>query len=230
MRLLESERMKAEMLQKTTQLEMEVLRTQMNPHFIFNSLNSINRFVLKNDKAQASEYLTIFSKLVRMILQNSQASLVTLESELESLKLYLELEALRFNYHFDYHISVADELDISALKVPPLCIQPFVENAIWHGLMHKEEKGKLEIEVEQDDDYLMIKVEDNGIGRQKAALFSAKATTRHTSMGLHITAQRINMLKSSKIEGTPVTVNDLVDADGSPAGTEVTIKMPLIYD
>jgi tetratricopeptide (TPR) repeat protein len=230
MRQLESEMMKAELQQKTTQLEMEVLRAQMNPHFIFNSLNSINRFVLKNDKAQASEYLTKFSRLVRMILQNSQAPLVMLESELESLKLYLELEALRFNYHFEYRIRVADGLDISALKVPPLFIQPYVENAIWHGLMHKEEKGELEIELNQEGDYLIIRVEDNGIGRQQAAVFSAKSATRHKSVGLDITAQRINMVQNSHTGPSPVTINDLVNPDGSSAGTEVIIKMPLIYD
>ena len=126
----------------------------MNPHFIFNSLNSINRFILQNNRAQASEYLTKFSKLVRMILQNSQASLITLESELESLDLYLNLEALRFNHHFDYNISYPKDLDIEVLKVPPLIIQPYVENAIWHGLMHKEEKGHLDIDVSEEDDYL----------------------------------------------------------------------------
>ena len=143
----ENEKTKAELEQQTTDLEMKALRAQMNPHFIFNSLNSINRFILQNNKAQASEYLTKFSKLVRMILQNSQASLITLESELESLELYLDLEALRFNYQFAYKISVPKDMDIEVLKVPPLIIQPYAENAIWHGLMHKEEKGLLDIEI-----------------------------------------------------------------------------------
>jgi LytS/YehU family sensor histidine kinase len=104
---------------------MQALRAQMNPHFIFNSLNSINRFILQNDRAQASEYLTKFSKLMRMILQNSQASLISLESELESLNLYLDLEAVRFEHRFDYKISYPKDLDIEVLKVPPLVIQPF---------------------------------------------------------------------------------------------------------
>ncbi|HZZ76852.1 MAG TPA: histidine kinase, partial [Puia sp.] len=150
----------AEIRQKATELEMQALRAQMNPHFIFNSLNSINRFILQNNKAEASEYLIKFSKLVRMILQNSQASLISLESELESLRLYLEMEVLRFNYHFDYRISVPEYLDIEMLKVPPLIIQPFVENAIWHGLMHKEEKGQLDIEVWQEEDWVFLKVTD----------------------------------------------------------------------
>ena len=161
---VESEKTKAELQQQATELEMQALRAQMNPHFIFNSLNSINRFILQNNKAQASEYLTKFSKLVRMILQNSQASLITLESELESLELYLELEALRFDYRFGYKISVPKDMDVDVLKVPPLIIQPYAENAIWHGLMHKEEKGQLDIEVSQENDLLFFRIADNGIG------------------------------------------------------------------
>jgi len=226
----EKERQMAELKQKGTELEMQALRAQMNPHFIFNSLNSINRFILQNNKAQASEYLTKFSKLVRMILQNSQAAIITLESELESLELYLSLEALRFNYHFDYKISVSKNLDISALQVPPLILQPYVENAIWHGLMHKEEKGQLDVEVSEEKDHLYFKITDNGVGREKAAALASKSATKHKSMGLRITAHRIAMLHSSQTLMSPVTINDLVDAEGNGAGTEVTIKTPIIYD
>ena len=226
----EKERQMAELKQKGTELEMQALRAQMNPHFIFNSLNSINRFILQNNRAQASEYLTKFSKLVRMIFQNSQASLITLESELESLELYLNLEALRFNYHFDYKISVPKDLDISALQVPPLILQPYVENAIWHGLMHKEEKGQLDVEVSEEKDHLYFKITDNGIGREKAAAMASKSATKHKSMGLRITAHRIAIVQNSQTLSSPVTINDLVNADGSAAGTEVVIKMPVIYD
>ncbi|HXL58834.1 MAG TPA: histidine kinase, partial [Chitinophagaceae bacterium] len=200
---LETEKTNIELQRQKAELEMQALRAQMNPHFIFNSLNSINRFILQNNRAQASEFLTKFSKLVRMILQNSQASLITLESELESLGLYLEMEALRFNYHFDYKIAVSKDLDIEVLKVPPLIIQPYVENAIWHGLMHKEEKGSLDIKVTQEDDYLFFKVTDDGIGRKQAAALASKTATKHKSMGLRITADRIAMMQSS--HGSPVT-------------------------
>jgi streptogramin lyase len=226
----EKERQMAELKQKATELEMQALRAQMNPHFIFNSLNSINRFILQNERTQASEYLTKFSKLVRMILQNSQASLITLDSELESLGLYLNLEALRFNYHFDYKISVPKELDSSALQVPPLILQPYVENAIWHGLMHKEEKGQLEIKITEEDDHLYFKITDNGIGRKKASELASKSATKHKSMGLRITAHRIAMMQNSNGVESPVTINDLANTDGSAAGTEVVIKMPVIYD
>ena len=226
----EKERQVAELKQKGVELEMQALRAQMNPHFIFNSLNSINRFILQNNRTQASEYLTKFSKLVRLILQNSQASLITLESELESLELYLNLEALRFNYHFDYKISVPKDLDISALQVPPLILQPYVENAIWHGLMHKEEKGQLDVEVSEENDHLYFKITDNGIGREKAAAMASKSATKHKSMGLRITAHRIAILQNSETLTSPVTINDLVNPDGTAAGTEVIIKMPVIYD
>ena len=227
---LESKIIEAKFNAQKTKLEMQALRAQMNPHFIFNSLNSINRFILQNNRAQASEFLTKFSKLVRMILQNSQSSLITLESELESLALYLEMEALRFDHHFVYKISVSPELDISALKVPPLIIQPFAENAIWHGLMHKEDQGHLDIDIWEQNDNLFCKITDDGIGRMKSFALSSKSATKHKSMGLKITSDRIAMLQSENINDLPVTINDLVNADGSPAGTEIIIKIPVIYD
>jgi len=219
----------AELQKQATELEMQALRAQMNPHFIFNSLNSINRFILQNNKTQASEYLTKFSKLVRLILQNSQASLITLESELESLELYLDLEALRFEQHFDYRISVPRDLDIDVLKVPPLIIQPYAENAIWHGLMHKEEKGHLNIDVSQQDDQLSFKITDDGVGRKQAAALKSRSATKHKSVGLKITAERIAMTQNEKGNESPVTINDLVNLDGSAAGTEVIIKIPVLY-
>ena len=224
----EKEKQVAELQQQKTELEMQALRAQMNPHFIFNSLNSINRFILQNNRAQASEYLTKFSKLVRLILQNSQASLISLESELEALELYLDLEALRFEHHFAYKISVSKDIDIEVLKVPPLIIQPYAENAIWHGLMHKEEKGHLEIEISQEEEVLCCKITDDGIGRKKAAELKSKSSTSHKSMGMRITADRIAILQQEKELDTYITINDLVLADGSAGGTEVIIKIPVV--
>lgn len=232
LRLERSEREKeiSEIKRETAELEMKALRAQMNPHFIFNSLNSINRFILQNNRQQASEYLTKFSRLVRLILQNSQASLINLESELESLSLYLELESVRFDNRFVYKITVPQDLDIEILKIPPLIIQPYAENAIWHGLMHKEEKGQLDIEISQEDEHLYFKITDNGIGRKKAAELASKNATKHKSMGLKITSDRIAMLQKSNGAESPVKFIDLENPDGSVAGTEVIIKMPLIYD
>ncbi len=225
---LQSEKTKAELEQQASELEMQALRAQMNPHFIFNSLNSINRFILQNNKAQASEYLTKFSRLVRLILQNSQQALIPLEIELESLKLYLELEAVRFYHHFNFKITVDEELETDIIKVPPLIIQPYTENAVWHGLMHKEEKGKLEIELFQEDDMLCCKITDDGIGRKIAAELKSKSASTHKSMGMQITASRIEMLQQKKHLDEHIRITDLILPDGSAGGTEVLLKIPIM--
>lgn len=215
--------------QKTTELEMQLLRAQINPHFIFNSLNSINRFILQHEQRQASAYLTKFSRLFRMILLHSQSSLISLKSELDALKLYIELEALRFNYHFSYNISVQETIDVSLLKMPPLIIQPYVEHAIWHGLMHKEEPGHLNIEVCQESEQLLLKISDDGVGRKKAQVNGRQSSATHQSMALQITAERIALLQHAHLPGLSVNINDLVQDDGKAAGTEVIIKLPFIY-
>jgi tetratricopeptide (TPR) repeat protein len=226
---LESERTKGDLQQRALELEMQALRAQMNPHFIFNSLNSINRFILQNNKAQASEYLTKFSRLFRLILQNSQVPLIPLESELESFQLYLELEAVRFDHHFEYKIIIEKNWDYAGLKVPPLIIQPYAENAIWHGLMHKEDKGHLQIELFQQENLLCCKITDDGIGRKRAAELKSKSASSHKSMGMRITADRIAKLQKNQLE-TSISIVDLVHADGSSAGTEVLLKIPILYD
>jgi len=242
----EKEKQLAELNQKATELEMQALRSQMNPHFIFNSLNSINMFILENNKLQASEYLSKFSKLIRLILQNSQEASIPLERELEALQLYLELESLRFVDKFEYKIAVEDNIDTTMLKVPPLIIQPYAENAVWHGLMHlperspaarapgdgtragKKEKGHLEIDVYREDEMLLYKIIDDGIGRKKAAELKSKSASTQKSMGMRITAERIAMLQQQN--KTSITITDLVLADGSPGGTEVLIAIPVVYD
>jgi tetratricopeptide (TPR) repeat protein len=227
---LEGEKTITEMEQRAIELEMQALRAQMNPHFIFNSLNSIHRFILENNQAQASQFLTKFSRLIRLILLNSQTSFITLESELESLSLYLELESLRFNYYFSYKISVRPEIDVSELNIPPLIIQPYVENAIWHGLMHKKEKGHLDIDILEENECLLIRISDNGVGRKKAAEKAGKSATLHKSSGIRITSERISRLKNSDVKEPKVTIHDLVYNDGTAAGTEVIIKIPNTYD
>jgi hypothetical protein len=228
--LLENKRKQAELQQQAAELKMQALRTQMNPHFIFNCLNSINRFILENNRPDSSRYLNKFSKLIRMILQNSQSSFIPLKSELESLVLYIDMEMMRFDNHFTYKIIIPPELNMSMLKVPPLILQPYVENAVWHGLMHKEEKGELVIEVLQKEKDLFLKITDNGIGRKQAERIASKSATKHKSMGLLITADRIAMMQSANGNGSAVIINDLVDADGDAAGTEVQIKIPVKYD
>ncbi|MEP6727182.1 MAG: histidine kinase [Bacteroidota bacterium] len=227
---LESGRIKSELQQQASDLEMQALRAQMNPHFIFNSLNSINRFIFQNNREQASEYLTKFARLIRLILQNSQSSLIPLESELEALQVYLELEAVRFDNHFDFTIQTDADLDTAVLKVPPLIIQPYAENAIWHGLMHKEEKGHLQIDLFEEGSMLCCKITDDGVGRKKAVELKSKSASTHKSMGMQITASRIAMLHKEKHTATKIEITDLVLPDGKPAGTEVLINIPLCYD
>jgi chemotaxis protein histidine kinase CheA len=227
MQTFENARTKAEFQQKAAELEMQALRAQMNPHFIFNSLNSINRFILQNNSEQASEYLIKFSKLVRLILQNAQVSMISLESELESLELYLELEALRLENRFDYKITLPADLDVFALKVPPLIIQPYAENAIWHGLTHKEEKGHLEINVCEENGYLCFRITDDGVGRNKSSMISNPYGIRKKSLGSKITADRIAMMHGN---GLGVTINDLVSPEGNALGTEVIVKISVHYD
>jgi ligand-binding sensor domain-containing protein len=224
----QKEKQLAELNQKAAELEMQALRAQMNPHFIFNSLNSINMFILENNNLQASEYLSKFSRLVRLILQNSQEAFIPLEKELEALQLYLELEALRFENKFEYKITVDEDIDTTVLKVPPLIIQPYAENAIWHGLMHKQEKGYLEIEIYQQEEVLFCKITDDGIGRKRAAELKSKSGTIQKSLGMRITADRIAMLHQQN--KTFITITDLVLADGNPGGTEVLIEIPVHYD
>ena len=162
-----------ELEKEKNNLEMQALRAQMNPHFIFNCLSSINRFILINKTEEASDYLTKFSRLIRMALHNSEKPLITLENELEALRLYLDLERLRFKNAFNYSITFINTIDINAVYIPPMLIQPFAENAIWHGLMHKKDIGCLEIQLCAEDKTLTCAIIDNGIGRNMAAALTA---------------------------------------------------------
>jgi len=217
-----------EIKHKTAELEMQALRAQMNPHFIFNSLNSINLFILENNKLQASEYLSKFSRLVRLILNNSQVSLIPLDKELEALNLYLELESLRFDDRFEYKINVEENLNSTLFKVPPLIIQPYAENAIWHGLMNKKGKGHLEISLYERGKILFCKISDDGVGRKKAAEIKSKSASPRKSVAMHITAERIAMLRDQQSDNNYITVTDVVLPDGSPGGTEVLLKIPVL--
>ncbi|MVM34277.1 hypothetical protein GO755_29875 [Spirosoma sp. HMF4905] len=208
-------------------MEMQALRAQMNPHFIFNSLNSINRFIMKNESEKASDYLAKFSKLIRLILHHSSMPVVTLESELESLQLYLTLESLRFDDQFTFSIHVGEEVEPAYTELPPMIIQPYVENAIWHGLMHKEGGGRITIDWQVEKGALICTIEDNGIGRKKSAELKSKSATRTKSLGMQITSNRLKL--SQLLDGRQPTVHiqDLVDPDGEPAGTSVTVRIPI---
>lgn len=216
--------------QQKIELEMQALRAQMNPHFIFNSLNSINRFILKKQSSEATEYLTKFSRLIRMILNSSANTSVSLTEDIEALKLYLELESLRFEEKFNYNIQYEPDLDIDFIQVPPMLLQPYIENAIWHGIMHKAGKGHLDIMISQKNNMLCCKITDDGVGRKEALALKSRSAVNYKSMGMRITADRIAMLHRQYKTENAVVVNDLILPNGNPGGTEVIIKIPLRYD
>ncbi|HOY19705.1 MAG TPA: histidine kinase [Haliscomenobacter sp.] len=225
------ERMKAEFNKRLAEVEMAALRSQMNPHFLFNCLNSINRFIQRNEPDTASAYLTKFSRLIRLVLDNSRSNLVTLRDELEALRLYLELEAMRFVNRFTYHINISPDLDITCLEIPPMIIQPYVENAIWHGLMHKEakpgEECHLEVRVFPEGNTLVVEVEDNGVGRNMARALKSKSATAQKSHGMAVTAERIQMINQIYQTEASIIIEDLYTPEGKAAGTKVRLTLPL---
>ena len=224
---LESEKRQADLRHQAIEMELQALRAQMNPHFIFNCLNAINHFILKNETERASDYLTKFSRLVRLVLQTSSRKTVALAEELDMLQIYIELEQMRFKQHFIYTIDHDPMLDTEAILVPPLLLQPFVENAIWHGLMPSNKTGHLSITIELSDDVLNCTITDNGIGRHKAALLKSKTSTQNKSLGIQITANRLKMLSQQHKEAFFLQVTDLKDVAGQDCGTEVKIKVPV---
>jgi streptogramin lyase/two-component sensor histidine kinase len=212
--------------QKLAESEMKVLRSQMNPHFMFNTLNSINSYIIQNKTTLASAYLTTFSKLMRSILDLSKQETVSLSKEVEALKMYLELESLRLENKFDYSISIDQNIDDDIIKIPSLIIQPFVENAIWHGLHNKKEKGNIFIAIkETDKSNLLITIEDDGIGR-KAASAIKQEQVKHKSYGIDITISRLQLLNNNN----SVTFYDLYDEKNIAAGTKVTIQLNTQYN
>jgi len=230
-RLLEAQhirQLETEFEQKLADTEMTALRAQMNPHFIFNCLNSIKLYTLENDAERASAYLTKFSRLIRLVLENSRSELVTLHNELEALRLYIELESMRFKEKLRYQISVSPGIDTQFVSIPPLLLQPYVENAIWHGLMHKPEGGSITIEVDQPEENLLhIEITDDGVGRQRAAELKSKSAGRHKSFGMQVTADRIRMINQLYNLQTQAQIEDLVDSYGEACGTRVTLTIPV---
>ncbi len=220
------ESMKAEFDRKLANVELNALRAQMNPHFIFNCLNSIDYYILKNDTDTASDYLNRFSRLIRLILQNSRSEYVNLKDELESLKLYIEMESLRFEQQFDYEVKVGRGLRMEEVEIPPMLLQPYVENAIWHGLMQKEGKGRLDLIITQQNGHLNCIIEDNGIGREAAKKLRSKTATRRKSMGMRITQDRISMINRLYKTNASVEVTDLKDEQGNAQGTRVELNIP----
>ncbi len=201
------------------------LRKQMNPHFIFNSLNSIQSFILQNDKLSANIYLSKFAGLMRKVLENSQHRLISVEKEIDVLKLYIELEEQRFDNKFNCIWIIDKNIDLMQEKVPPLILQPYVENAIWHGLLHKEGERTLTISILKNENRLVFSVQDNGIGRTAAAEIG-KNKPKHKSLGTKITQKRIDLINSLDNSGINMQYFDLHDNEGKACGTKAELVIP----
>ena len=221
-----AQRNKVETKKIKAELENQVLRLQMNPHFIFNSLNSIENFMMQNEKRLASDYLTKFSKLIRSILDSSLNEWIPVSKDMEALQWYVDLQQLRLNNKFSYHTDIDGQLLQGDYKVPSMLIQPFVENAIEHGVAHSEKSNlKLTVTVSLENDYIIYTIEDNGIGRQRAAEYNRQNKPYHKSVGVAITTERVNIF--NKEQKSNVQTTDLYDIENKPAGTRVTVKIKL---
>lgn len=221
---------KTEINKMVNEWRMKALRSQMNPHFIFNCMNSIDLYILKNDAENASRYLNKFARLVRLILNHSDEMTIPLSKEIEMLKYYIELEALRFDTPFEHTIIINKNINTEETEIPSMLIQPYVENAIVHGLRHKKGKGYLKIEILRRGTILHCIIEDDGIGRKASAVINAQRSATHTSKGLKLTEERLRIMDTEQSGKAVVTVTDLIADDGTAAGTRTEIEIPCDED
>jgi tetratricopeptide (TPR) repeat protein/anti-sigma regulatory factor (Ser/Thr protein kinase) len=218
----------SEMNHKIAEVTQANLRQQMNPHFIFNTLNSIQYYMYQHDKLATNNYLTKFSSLMRKVLENSQHTSVPLSDELDALKLYLDLEIIRFKDKFTYEINVDEEIDTLLYKVPTMLIQPYVENSICHGLIPADNKGSIKIDLKLKDDYISCTIEDNGIGREAAMVKRNKSENNHNSLGTQIVASRLDLVNALYGTTLKTIYTDLKNETGESEGTRVEIQIPIL--
>jgi hypothetical protein len=204
-------------------LILKSLRNQMNPHFIFNSLNSVNSFIAKKDERSANKYLAEFSKLMREVLECSQENFIALSKEIEILKLYLNLEHYRFNSHFDFTLNIDPKINLDEHQIPPMLLQPFIENSIWHGLRYKKEKGELNVSFKQCKDYVEIVISDNGIGRDKSKNSKTLNQRKMKSTGIKNVENRLEIIKNVFKKDLDITISDFDII--TKEGTVVTLKL-----
>jgi len=209
---------------RNKKIALQSLRREMNPHFIFNSLNSVNQFIAQNKELEANKYLSSYSKLMRNIMENSNKDFISLSTEVEQMKEYLDLEHLRFRDKFTYNINIDDTLDTDAILVPNMIIQPQLENAIWHGLRYKDDNGLLTLSIRLQNGYLHIVIEDNGIGLTKSKELKTEHQKSHQSRGLTNTRERISLLNN--LYNSKIAI-DIKEKIGKESGVIVTISFPL---
>ncbi|HEX5152296.1 MAG TPA: histidine kinase [Parafilimonas sp.] len=215
--LLIAEKQKAE-------LELKALRAQMNPHFIFNCMNSIKALIQQDEKDKAADYLTTFSKLIRTIFHNSDKKEVTLYDEIETCRLYTQLESMRSSNKFSYEFAVDETLDLKSVMVPALILQPFIENAIWHGIMPKKDGGRLTIKIGKTDHNINCIIDDDGIGRDVSMLNKSSSNHYiHQSKGVRLTQTRLELSNVLNQRNATVEIIDKTDSMNAPAGTKVIL-------
>ncbi|PCJ67673.1 MAG: hypothetical protein COA58_00625 [Bacteroidetes bacterium] len=210
-------------------IQLASLRSQMNPHFIFNSLNSVNGFISKNEEIKANRYISDFSKLMRTVLNNSHNPTISLAEEIKSLEIYLSLEHSRFADKFDYEITVNPNINKEDINVPPMLLQPYIENAVWHGLRYKSEKGFLKLDLNHENNFLKVTIEDNGIGRKQSQELKTNHQRDYKSTGIANTKERVRLLNKLHKAQYSVHITDLMH-DGKPNGTRVEIMLPTDID
>ncbi|WP_338874852.1 two-component regulator propeller domain-containing protein [Spirosoma sp. SC4-14] len=227
-RVASEQQEKSELRERIAASEMKALRSQMNPHFLYNSLNAIRLFILQNDSDNADKYLVKFARLMRLILDNSRQEWVTLSSELEQLQLYLELEQLRFNHKFDFTLGIDPALSPEKLSIPPMIIQPYIENAILHGMAHKKTGGTITVAIYPKNDHLECIIDDDGVGRQKAQELKSRTVSSHKSVGLKVTEERLQLITQRTGKESGVVVIDKTTDQQEPAGTRVIVQLPAL--
>lgn len=218
--------LKIKQQRQEVEMSQTLLRTQMNPHFIFNAMSVIQSYIYENDPNKSSKFLVSFSKLIRLILENSPKEFIPLDTEIDILDKYLKTQKMRFENRFDFKIIAPEELIFKKILIPPMITQPFVENSIEHGQLNIVENGHIEIEFEQRNNMLFVKIQDNGIGRRESRKKSQKKD--HKSMALDITAERVNILNKKYKSKATVSINDLTDEKFS--GTLVELYLPLMNE
>jgi tetratricopeptide (TPR) repeat protein len=223
------QKQKEEIESVNRQLEMRLLRTQLNPHFIFNALSSIQHLITGNEKSSALNYMGKFSRLLRQVLDNSAETTVTLSEEIKLLKAYIELEALRFNHDFSYEISLSEDIDPESIELPVLLVQPLIENSIIHGLLPSKKEKKLMVFFKLENENLVCEIQDNGVGRQFAEKNKCQKQELQKSHGLNITRQRITSRQADMEHMETITYTDLVSPKGEIAGTRVIVQIPSTF-
>ena len=227
--LAQKKRMDSSYKQKIAETQMQALQNQMNPHFIFNSLNSIENFMMQNEKRLASDYLNKFARLIRTILDSSRNELLPFAKDMEALQLYIDLQHLRFNNKFTYETIIDPALLNGDYKVPSLIVQPFVENAIEHGIAHSERTDlKLTVTVSLANECIQYTVTDNGIGREQASAYNSQNKPYHKSVGLKITENRVRIFNGQQSTNENIVITDLYNEQGGAAGTRVSVKIKII--